>query len=83
MSALIPVRDAPAILGLTFRRFRGPADYPAMVAILNACNVADHLDYINTVEEIAFVFAHLTNCDPARDMLFAEMNGETIAFSRV
>ena len=54
-----------------------------MVAILNACNDADHLDYVNTVEEIAFVFAHLTNCDPERDLLFAEVNGETIAFSRV
>ncbi|MCI0476617.1 MAG: GNAT family N-acetyltransferase [Anaerolineales bacterium] len=83
MSSLIQVRDAPAIPGLTFRRFRGPADYPAMVAILDACNIADHLDYINTVEEIAFVFAHLTNCDPVRDMLFAEVNGATIAFSRL
>jgi mycothiol synthase len=83
MPSLIQVSDAPALPGLTFRRFRGPADYPAMVAILNACNVADHLNFINTVEEIAFVFAHLTNCDPVREMLFAEVNGETIAFSRV
>lgn len=83
MSALIPIHNAPALPGLTFRRFRGPADYPAMVALLNACNDADHLDYINTVAEIASVFAHLTNCDPVRDMLFAQVNDATIAFSRV
>jgi ribosomal protein S18 acetylase RimI-like enzyme len=81
--SLIRVPGAPAIGGLVFRRFHGEADYPAMVAILDACNAADGLDYINTVEEIAWVFAHLTNCDPERDMLFAEVDGETVAFSRV
>jgi GNAT superfamily N-acetyltransferase len=79
----IRVPGAPAIRGLEFRRFRGEADYPVMVAILDACNIADRLDYINTVEEIAWVFAHLTNCDPVRDMLFVEVDGETVAFSRV
>jgi mycothiol synthase len=81
--AVIVVPGAPAISGLTFRRFCGEADYPVMVAILDACNVADDLNYINTVKEIAWVFAHLTNCDPERDMLFVEVDGETIAFSRV
>ena len=79
----ISVPGAPAIAGLTFRRFRGEADYPIMVAILDACNVADRLDFINTVDEIAWVFAHLKNCEPERDMLFAEVSGETVAFSRV
>ena len=82
-SSFIPVPGAPAIAGLAFRRFRGEADYPVMVAILDACNAADHLDYINTVDEVAWVFAHLTNCEPERDMLFAEVGGETVAFSRV
>jgi mycothiol synthase len=82
-SAIIHVPGAPAIAGLVFRRFRGEADYPAMVAILDACNAADGLDYINTVAEVAWVFAHLKNCDPERDMLFAEVEGESVAFSRV
>lgn len=77
------VPGAPAIPGLTFRRFRGEADYSAMVRILDACNVADGLEYINSVEEIAHVFARLTNCDPVQDMLFAEVDGVTVAFSRV
>jgi mycothiol synthase len=82
-SSFISVPGVPTIAGLTFRRFRGEADYPIMVAILDACNAADHLEYINTVEEVAWVLAHLTNCEPERDMLFAEANGETVAFSRV
>ncbi len=79
----ISVPGAPAIPGLDFRRFCGEADYPIMVAILDACNAADRLDFINTVEEITWVFAHLKNCDPERDMLFADVDGETVAFSRV
>jgi hypothetical protein len=77
------VRGAPAIPDMTFRRFRGEADYAPMVEILDACNEADHLDYVNSVEEVASVFAHLTNCDPYHDTLFAEVNRETVAFSRV
>jgi ribosomal protein S18 acetylase RimI-like enzyme len=82
-SPALTVPGAPAIPGLAFRPFRGEADYPAMVEILDACNAADRLDYVNTVDEIAWVFDHLTNCDPYRDMLFAEVDGESIAFSRV
>jgi mycothiol synthase len=81
--SFIGVAGMPAIPGLVFRKFRGEADYPVMVAILDACNAADDLDFINTVEEVAWVFAHLTNCDPERDMLFAEVDDEAIAFSRV
>jgi mycothiol synthase len=81
--SFISVPGAPAIPGLVFRRFRGEADYPLMVAILDACNAADRLEYINTVEEVSWVFAHLKNCDPEQDMLFAEVDGQTVAFSRV
>jgi mycothiol synthase len=79
----IRVDEAPAIPGLAFRRYRGEPDYPVMVAILDACNLADRLEYINTVEDIALVFAHLRNCDPHQDMLFATVDGQPIAFSRV
>ena len=72
-SRTLSVPGAPAIPGLAFRRFRGEADYPAMVEILDACNAADRLDYVNTVDEVAWVFSHLANCDPHRDMLFAEL----------
>jgi ribosomal protein S18 acetylase RimI-like enzyme len=81
--ATIVVPGAPAIPGLAFRRFRGEADYPILVAILNACDAADGIDYVSTLEEIEHLFAYLKNCDPVRDMLLAEVDGEPIAFSRV
>lgn len=79
----ITLPDAPRISGLTFRKYRGEADFPVMIDILDACNEADELEYVNTVDDIARLFAHLTNCDPLQDMLFAEVHGEPIAFSRV
>ena len=75
----LDVSGAPAIPGLTFRRFRGHADYRVMVSILDACHDADGLEYANTVEDIALLFSHLANCDPYRDMLFAEVQGKTVA----
>lgn len=59
---MIDVPGAPPIPGLTFRRFRGEADYSAIVSILDACNVADEYVCINTVEDVASTFAHLRNC---------------------
>ena len=40
--SFICVPGAPAIPGLTFRPFRGEADYPVMVAILDACKAYKH-----------------------------------------
>jgi mycothiol synthase len=79
----ILVADAPAIPGLSFRRFRGERDYPAMVAVLEACNRVDGIEHTDTVENVAATYRHLVNCDPHKDMLFVEMNGTLIGFGRV
>ena len=68
---------------LKFRAFRGEADYPAMVDIMNATARADKLDYNETVDDVARLFAHLANCDPRADMIFAEAAGRPIAYTRV
>lgn len=81
--ASITVPFAPSIPGLTFRGFQGESDYPKMLAMINASKVADDIDRSDTVEDIARNYAHLNNCDPYKDMLFAEVNGETIAYGRV
>jgi mycothiol synthase len=75
--------DAPQIRELTFRRFRGESDYVHMLSVLEAHTVGHGIEYANSLEELEFVFSHLTNCDPFRDVLIAEVNGEAIAFSRV
>lgn len=75
--------DAPPIPGLTFRGFRGPEDYPAMVAVIQGSKEADQVERTTTIEDITRDYAHLVNCDPYRDMLFAEVGGKVIGYGRV
>jgi len=81
--SIIEVPEAPAILGLTFRRFRGESDYPHMVAIKNKSKKVDNEEFSDTIEDIARSYRHLTNCNPYKDMFFAEINEEIIGYSRV
>ncbi|MDH5507784.1 MAG: GNAT family N-acetyltransferase [Anaerolineae bacterium] len=80
---LIQVPGAPDIPGLTFRRFRGEPDYALMADIIVRTNQADNIEEVFTEADLANMFAHLTNCDPYQDMLFAEIHGELIGYSRV
>lgn len=79
---LILIGDAPAISGLSFRHFRGAEDYPKMVAVIAASAEADQIERVDTVEDVANNYSHLVNCDPYQDMLFVEINGEVIGYSR-
>jgi hypothetical protein len=45
-----PLSDTPVIAGLSFRRFLGPQDYPAMTAIINAANVEDGVEEVEGVD---------------------------------
>ena len=78
----IAVAGAPAIAGLTFRGFRGESDYPAMVEVLRLAREADALDWVESVEDVARQYRYLTHCDPYRDMLFAEVDGQVIGYGR-
>ena len=74
--------EAPDIPGLAFRHFRGESDYPRMVAAITASTEADKNERADTVEDIGNAYSHLTNCDPYQDMIFPEVNGEVIGYSR-
>jgi GNAT superfamily N-acetyltransferase len=78
----IKIEDTPNIAGLVFRHFRGAEDYPKMVAVIAASAEADKIERVDTVEDVANAYSHLTNSDPYQDMIFAEMNNEVIAYSR-
>ena len=78
----INLLDAPSIEGLVFRHFRGAEDYPKMVAVITASAEADKIERVDTVEDVANAYSHLTNSDPYQDMIFAEINNEVIAYSR-
>ena len=74
---------APQIPGLIFRPFQGPSDYPHILSMINAAKLEDDLERSDSLEDITNYYTHLHNCDPYEDMLFAEVNGDVIAYSRV
>ncbi|HZD58067.1 MAG TPA: GNAT family N-acetyltransferase, partial [Anaerolineales bacterium] len=74
---------APEIPRLVFRAFQGPSDYPNILAMINAAKSEDDLQRSDSLEDITNYYTHLHNCDPYQDMLFAEVNGDVIAYSRV
>jgi len=78
----IAVTDAPAIPGLVFRGFRGASDYPAMAEVFRLAREADQLEWVESAEDIARQYRFLSNCDPYRDMLFAEVDGRVIGYGR-
>ena len=81
--ARIDVPETPAIAGLALRGFEGPTDYPGMVKVIEASKLADRIERTDSVADLARNYANLTNCDPYTDMLFAEVDGEVIGYSRV
>jgi ribosomal protein S18 acetylase RimI-like enzyme len=79
----IELSNSPAIPRLKFRGFRGEVDYAVMLDLINAAKEADQNERTDTVEDIALAYAYLTNCDPHQDLLFAEVDSEAVAYSRV
>jgi mycothiol synthase len=77
------VSALPQLDGVDFRTFRGPADYEHFARIItaNAKNEGD--DRVETPEGIASGYDHLERCDPARDLMVAEVDGLPVAYSRV
>lgn len=75
--------EAPAVPGLLFRHYRGEEDLPAMLRVYRAAHEADGLDDVVTLEQLKLNYATLVNCDPARDIVLAEVDGELVAYSRV
>jgi len=78
----ILLTNSPAIPGLTFRGFHGEADFPLMLAVINGSKDEDGIERADALAEVKNNYQHLVNCDPYRDMLFAEVNGQVIAYNR-
>lgn len=79
----IVVTNAPDIPGLSFRHFRGESDYEPMAAVLTGSSRADKMDRKVTAEDLVAVFTkYLTNCDPITDIIFAEVAGEVVGYTR-
>jgi ribosomal protein S18 acetylase RimI-like enzyme len=78
----IEVHNAPDIPGLTFRGFRGEEDYQHMVAVITTCKREDDAEWSVSVEDVTRNYSHLERCDPYKDMLFTEVDGEVIGYGR-
>lgn len=68
--------------GIVLRPFRGRGDIPGMAALINARTLRDgHGEYVPP-ERLAEQYAHLTRCDPARDLIVAESAGAVVGYAR-
>lgn len=74
---------APPVPGLRFRHYRGEEDLPGMLRVYNAAHEANGLEDVATLEQLRLNYATLVNCDPARDITIAEVDGEIVAYARV
>ena len=54
-----------------------------MAPVLDALDQHRGIASLTTVEDVATVYRNLTNCDPERDMVCAEVDGRLVAYSRV
>ena len=68
---------------VTYRTFRGEADFPAMLAVINGSKEADGIERSDTLKDITRNYQHLTNCDPYQDANFVEVDGQVVAYGRV
>jgi len=73
---------APPFEGVSFRHFRGEDDYGEIARLLMATSRADGGYRFETAERVARGYANLYNCDPYTDMIFAEVDGVAVAYSR-
>ena len=78
----IEVAEMPAVPGLRFRGFQGESDYPHIVDIFNGSREADQSDYVTNLEDITADYSYLSNCDPATDMIFVEVDEAVVGYGR-
>lgn len=72
-----------AIAGLRFRNYRGEEDLPGMLRVYTAVHEHDGLEEVATLDQFRLNYATLVNCDPTRDLVIAEVDGEAVAYARV
>lgn len=79
----VAMTGSPHIPGLSLRHFRGEVDYPDLLAVRLASCQADQIERADTLESIAKDYTLLINCNPALDVLLAEVDGKAVGYCRV
>ena len=75
--------EPPDLPGLVLRGFAGDEDFTPMAAVLNAACAADGVERVETAEQMVRHYTRLDNCDPATDVIIAELDGKVIGYGRV
>ena len=70
------------VKGLLYRGFRGEEDFPGMLKVLHGCAKVDGVERSEQLEDIINDYAHLHHCNPIHDMLFAEVDGIVVGYTR-
>jgi mycothiol synthase len=83
LSTPITFSEQPGLPELILRGFRGPEDYPGMLACINGSKAADGSERSETIVEMTNNYAHLHHSNPETDMLLAEIDGQVVGYSRV
>jgi mycothiol synthase len=79
---MIYIENAPLISGLNFRHFQGPSDYAHIASVLTASEAADQMDRLMQADDIAKAYQHLSNCDPYIDIIFTDIDGKIVGYTR-
>jgi mycothiol synthase len=73
----------PSLPGLRFRTVRRPDDDEPMNEVANASRAADGDEFATTVEQFRAFYDNLVNCDPANDIVIAEVDRRVVGYGRV
>ena len=79
---MIMIENAPEVEGLTFRKYLGEEDLPAMHAVIEGSREADKEDYTETLQDMENQYKHLVNCDPNEDIIIVEIDGDVVGYGR-
>lgn len=71
----------PDLTGLHIRNYQDEEDQKDIIRIWNGCVDADGLDHPLTEEELSRTIEHLTHCDPGKDILLVDIDGEAVSCS--
>lgn len=80
---IYPLENNPVIEGLVFRHFEGESDYPKILTILTNLHAVKQYSGETTIEGLRAEYTNLSHTDPHDDLIFADVDGETVAYSRL
>lgn len=75
--------EPPPIEGLRARHFRGTSDYVRLSELMGAAHAADDIPWLPTAENLQIEFDEADGLEPAKDVVFVEVDGRLVASSGV